>query len=928
MNESEMKGKLDDPIEGVNARHLHDQVDVFSSKLARCWRKFKKVKRTTAYLAKAYDELNINEKSVKSVSPVPLILLNRSSSVILTMKDLLDRLEFRYKLSRSGGGSAASYGSDNIDHLLKRVKSPMKRDPSKKSVSREQHKDIPSRMSAASSSPLLLSRYQPRIVLFAYMIVADPDGVLSGQGESEAALVKSSENFVKEFDPLITILLDRSPQISNEQSGQALRARKTFRSQLAAFDSAWCSFLNIFVVRNADDPQPLEDDMVRAACFLEFSMLQMCKMTSEGEGDDMKAIQRKVSDIKEAVKHLSGDAGIERLENALSDARMKFLYPKESGNDITPSTKLTSSSLPTSSSTFVSSDKESDKPVDSHKKQNFVVRSIFKDEIKQKEVNDPMSTIEKARIVNEYVHGEHLLISSSDRRLHNGIVEKIKETMEKANWEGIIDSVRGDEPDYTRVVGLMKEVKDGIYSMAPFSWRRKITKTIDLGHLTELLNSAKLDIDYLGKILEYALRTLRKLFGRPPYDKELKKKQRRFYEDQVERARGTSFEEHALFKLQKLSARTAYEEELIAKHQKFMKYLADMAACGCSDKSQVIALIEGLRYVLEQIQELQQQLSKARIRSLEPFLNGPVALDFLGKAFSDSHGHPCAARISLRVCAKWLSSTLEAKEEEWNEHKNLLSGLDSSSTSLPSIKLRTGGAKLRGRNQVDPSSSFSNPTSYIEAVDPHLECRGEEIDLLVRLGLLKLVRKKAGLTKVELPETMNFNLFRLERVQSDIQKIIVVATSLLILRQTLLSQNMATQMDTVISNCFKHLSPCLNTVQDPAIDEIIETLASAIDKDSSQHMNIKEIMARTLNKSLQEEDPVFTHVSRAVYLALRGVVLGGKGKQGRELAEIALQKAGAALLVDEVVRVGCVLLVVAKVSVVVHGPWYESLIKE
>jgi hypothetical protein len=46
------------------------------------------------------------------------------------------------------------------------------------------------------------------------------------------------------------------------------------------------------------DAQSLEEDLVRAACQLELSMIQKCKLTPEGSTDalthDMKAIQKQV----------------------------------------------------------------------------------------------------------------------------------------------------------------------------------------------------------------------------------------------------------------------------------------------------------------------------------------------------------------------------------------------------------------------------------------------------------------------------------------------------------------------------------------------------------------------------------------------------------------------------------------------------------
>lgn len=76
-----------------------------------------------------------------------------------------------------------------------------------------------------------------------------------------------------------------------------------------------------------------------------------------------------------------------------------------------------------------------------------------------------------------------------------------------------------------------------------------------------MLNSGQLDMDFLGKILEFALVTL-----------------------------------------QKLSA-PASEDELKIAHLKMMKELAEICQGGNgSNHLHVVALIKGLRFVLEQIQ--------------------------------------------------------------------------------------------------------------------------------------------------------------------------------------------------------------------------------------------------------------------------------------------------------------------------------------
>ncbi|WZZ71452.1 hypothetical protein YC2023_082822 [Brassica napus] len=99
------------------------------------------------------------------------------------------------------------------------------------------------------------------------------------------------------------------------------------------------------------------------------------------------------------------------------------------------------------------------------------------------------------------------------------IVRTVKETMEKAFWDSVMESMKLEEPDYSCISNLMREVRDELCQMVPDSWKVEITETIDLDLLSQLLNSGTLDIDYLGKMLEFALATLRKLSA-PANDRE------------------------------------------------------------------------------------------------------------------------------------------------------------------------------------------------------------------------------------------------------------------------------------------------------------------------------------------------------------------------------------------------------------------------
>ncbi|MBA0683002.1 hypothetical protein Goari_024683, partial [Gossypium aridum] len=316
---------------------------------------------------------------------------------------------------------------------------------------------------------------------------------------------------------------------------------------------------------------------------------------------------------------------------------------------------------------------------------------------------------------------------------------------------------------------------------------------------------------------------------------------------------------------------------------------------------------------------------------MEPLLKGPAALDYLMKAFTNCYGSPSEVCSSLPMTMRWLSSVSNCKDEEWGEHQNSVSNLkanDSSSQELlMSITLKTGGSYNSKNSTQIP---FVNPNSSNVTGQEQPECKGDKVDVLVRLGLLKLVSGVSGLTPDALPETFMLNFSRLRGVQAEIQKIIVISTSILIFRQ-ILSSEQASDMERTISNCTEQLSEFLNCVEDAGIEGIVDTIIGTsrhgdkVTDDKNLQLR-KSMMARMLAKSLQAEDPVFKKVSRAVYLAFRGIVFGGSGTHGRKLAETALRQVGAASLTERVVKEAKVLVVAATVSIGVHGPWYATLI--
>ncbi|KAL6652923.1 hypothetical protein ACP70R_011848 [Stipagrostis hirtigluma subsp. patula] len=864
--------------------------EFLSRKLARCWRRFVKSRKTTLAIVQAYDALGINEKSVKCMPFEKLAMSMESPTVLQTAKALLDRLERRYV--------ASQLAVENVDHLLKRLGSPPRR---KAPPSREGRTRVAAKRSARSSETSKLSRYSLRVVLCAYMILAHPSAVLSGQGEREKQLMDSAEKFIKEFEMVIKIILDGprgtshgtaaaaascGGQMSSDVSGQ-----RKFRTQLANFDKAWCTYLYCFVAWKVKDAKVLEEDLVRAACKLELSMMQTCKLNANGQSShdlthDMKAIQKQVNDdqklLREKVQHLSGDAGIERMNSALSDTRSKFFEAKETGNPLaTPVANVsTPLSINSSGKLPVSDENSRTNAVGS----SSVVRSLFGASSSGSTSSVKLPT-ENEQMLNEMLHeDDSALVGRSDiaGTAEKDFQAKVRETMEKAFWDMVIDSMKGDKPDYSQLINLVKEVRDSLHELAPKVWKEEILGNIDLEILSQVLKSGSQDAQYLGQILQYSLDMVRKLSA------------------------------------------PAKEDEMKKSHEKLLSELSVSSEVnGNGISSFVIAVVKGLRFILEEIKELQAEVSKARIQLMQPIIKGSAGVEYLQKAFTDRYGPPANASVSLPLTMQWISTSKNIAEQEWSEHLDTLSILPAADKAPPLVTVLRAGQGAAGAQACSSTTGTSGQP----------ECKGEELDKLVRIGLLQLISSTEGSQMLSTPETFQLNLLRLRAVQSQFQQVIVIATSMLVLRQVLMSENSKVnplEVGNAVSGLFEALVKLLDTSPDAGTEEIVEAMmsssASVGSLSDEKIQTRRQMITRVFLKSLQPGDAVFKMVSRSVYCAFRSVALGGSGPKGQKLAEAALRRIGAVKLIERVVKASEALIKVATVSAKVHGPWYKALI--
>lgn len=219
----------------------------------RCWRRFTKYKKSTFVLARAYHELGIDEKSIESVPFEQFAIQMNSVSVIQTVKELLDRLEIRLTLSQAST-------VENINHLLKHIFPSARRDNSPSSVSKGEQKS-PNSKKMGYQKRKKIARYPARIFLCAYMIKQHPAAIFRGRGEHEIALVESATYLIREFELLVKIILEGPELTLPDNVSSVTPCPKKFRSQLEAFDKAWCSYLEGFLVWKINDAKLLEKDL-------------------------------------------------------------------------------------------------------------------------------------------------------------------------------------------------------------------------------------------------------------------------------------------------------------------------------------------------------------------------------------------------------------------------------------------------------------------------------------------------------------------------------------------------------------------------------------------------------------------------------------------------------------------------------------------
>ncbi|KAJ8759309.1 hypothetical protein K2173_006829 [Erythroxylum novogranatense] len=598
------------------SKMMNEQGEYLSRKLARCWRRFVKLRKTTFSLAKACLSLGIDEKFVKTIPFEDVAHRMELTTTIQTVKAFVGCLECRLMISQAVIGSRCN--TTNIDHLLQYVAFPTHRDSSSK-VSRGGVKSIKPGNKEAQKL-VKLSRYPVKVSLYAYIIIGHPDIVFSRQSECETTPAESTANFIQEFELLIKIIINGP-----------IRCAK-------------CSYLQHFVDWTSTDAKLLERDLVRAACQLELST------TRSGNASKDKALKEQTL-LRESVKCPSGVAEVGCM-HSLSDMHTKaseknHMHTKASNRLNSENFQKSSTHLSERSSVSISCNSYS--LTESCQRSgnkggpyfdidgsffcpyfdidgSFLVKGV--DFLPSRNAT---GVTDRGLSLNLMFSENELLVNEIIHKYQSAFANGLDVAHEDHNSlkDGVLESMKNDDLDFSWVLKLMKEVRDELYEI----------ETIDVDILEQMLKSGEVDMAYLRSILEFALITLRKLSA------------------------------------------PANDEAMIELHNKILRELGEVPLPGDESKvSYVLSIIKGLHFTLQEIQILKREISQAQIKLLEPVIRGPASLEHLiistDMAFANRHG------------PQWLSSVSPYVEQEWHEHMDYLCDFtkysDSSENLFPS----------------------------------------------------------------------------------------------------------------------------------------------------------------------------------------------------------------------------------------------------
>ncbi|CAG8442629.1 6767_t:CDS:2 [Ambispora gerdemannii] len=165
------------------------------------------------------------------------------------------------------------------------------------------------RMRKASALTSGSNRYKnvARVFLSAYMIVSHTNEILESIGKQEKALLESAKIMLDEFEHWIDEIVYGPPN-------------KIHHSILCKFLSSWATYYNDFNTWKSKDSEELTNNLISHYVEME-KLWNSVKGQANAETEWRPSLKQQQEKIRQKIRHLSGEAGMTRLESALAQLR-------------------------------------------------------------------------------------------------------------------------------------------------------------------------------------------------------------------------------------------------------------------------------------------------------------------------------------------------------------------------------------------------------------------------------------------------------------------------------------------------------------------------------------------------------------------------------------------------------------------------------
>eukprot|EP00898_Chlorokybus_atmophyticus_P002882 jgi/Chlat1/3595/Chrsp234S03602 len=707
-------------------------------------------------------------------------------------------------------------------------------------------------------------RFPPRIFLSAYIMVGHPEYVLSTQGERELALLASARKLLHTFEELVRYHMNNASAGSTPPPSPCSSPAPNSRSR---------PFTTLLVAFDEAWVEYLDQFVAwksHDAASLESELIGMAhvmelSMLDRSNSDRAQLRNTDMQAIREQVQRdqVLLRERISKLSGASGLARLEAaLMAAREAHAARQAEELASTV----------DDEDS----------NQAMSDSPPPEAQDLKPPSPQPGVHKAQIAYELLHNPELLHANAAEGAQpapSELQQRLKAAMERAFWDSVAQSV--DNKNYDRVVSLVDELRTELSSLVPSSERQQLQEHLDTELMKQMLQSNQLN---MLNLLNYVFSIYLRLCA-PAKDIELK---------------------------------AAYKELIEKLHATSEPDPDDNSVSG-----QVVA--QGLRFLMEQLQQLKVDVSRARLRALAPVVNSAAGVDYIRKWFSREvapAGNVDELRVKLVRTESWLATALQSLPRVQDE---LSPHVASVSTSRPAVP-----AVMSAGRKATSVASTSAPTADAPELHAIVSSANDwkSPAAVVRVGIMQLLARTTPVQPETLTETLQLDAARLHRLQNNVQRLVVTATAGLLLQQTLAAKSVSR---TVIDSAYAEYKTSVRVLLDKEGTRLQDLAAAAqivasdvLSEDKAA--GTAQLLGALITKTISEGNQVFQSVFANIVGAVRSYLLLGSAS-GKAAAITSLQRCGAVGLADEVFAYAAEANRVAGVNVQVFAPWYSQLIQ-